>query len=71
MGQSPILTLGPSWPFTFILLGLAAVILVLFAVLLTIAQTNDTSYLRPISYVGIFLNLIALFGGILWNPGMP
>ena len=70
MGRSPILTLGPSWPYTLILLGLAAFILVFFLLLLSIAQTNDT-YLRFITYAGICLNLLSLFGGILWNPGMP
>ncbi len=70
LGRSPILTLGPSWPFSLILLGLAAFILVFFLILLSIAQTNDTS-LRFITYTGIFLNLLSLFGGILWNPGMP
>lgn len=69
-GQSPLLTLGPSWPFTLFLLGFAAMILAYFIIMIKMASNPSTVHLY-ICYGGIGLNLLFLFAGILKNPGIP
>jgi hypothetical protein len=69
-GQSPLLTLGPSWPFTLFLLGFAAMILAYFIIMINMASNPNIIHLY-ICYGGIGLNLLVLFGGILKNPGIP
>lgn len=70
MGRSPLLTLGPSWPFTGCLLFFAGMILTYFLLMLSMAN-NAASWHLYISYTGLGINLLALFGGILKNPGIP
>ena len=69
-GRSPLLSIGPSWPFTIGLLMFALFALIYFLWLLTLLKIVD----HRIKYIGlaiIFINLTALFMGILKNPGIP
>ena len=70
MGRSPLLTLGPSWPFTICLLFFAFMILTYFLLMLSMAKDAE-GWQMNVSYVGLTLNLLVLFGGILKNPGIP
>ena len=70
MGRSPLLTLGPSWPFTICLLFFAFMILTYFLLMLSMAKDGD-GWFMYVSYAGLALNLLVLFGGILKNPGIP
>ena len=69
-GRSPLLTLGPSWPFTCFIVFFAAMIFVYFMVMLSMAgeQAGNKVY---ISYAGLLMNVLVLFAGILKNPGIP
>ena len=69
-GQSPFLSLGPSWPFTCFLLGFALMILVYFVVMIKMASNPNTVHLYA-CYLGLATNLFVLFAGILKNPGIP
>ena len=69
-GQSPILTLGPSWPFTCFLLGFAGMIFAYFSIIINYASNPNVIHLY-IVYAGLALNLLLLFTGILKNPGIP
>ena len=69
-GRSPILTLGPSWPFTFILLLLSLLILGYFYMMLKLGENGHPLHLFwcRLCVVG---NLLCLLAGILKNPGIP
>ena len=69
-GQSPFLTLGPSWPFTCFLLCFAGMILAYFLVMINMANNPNPTHLT-ICYFGLGINLLILFAGILGNPGIP
>jgi len=69
-GQSPVLTLGPSWPFTIFLLFFAGMILVYFAIMISMAKNANPIHLNA-CYGALGLNLLILFTGILKNPGIP
>jgi len=69
-GRSPLLSIGPSWPFTIFLLFFAALILGYF--LLMMSMAGDTNPLHEaFCYFMIGCNLKLLFAGILKNPGIP
>ena len=69
-GRSPLLTLGPSWPFTFILLLLALIILGYFYMMLRLG--SNAHPLHMLWCQGCVAgNLFFLFAGILKNPGIP
>jgi len=68
-GRSPFITLGPSWPYTIFLLVLGIMIFIYFIIMLKMAAIENTMY-RIVTYTGITINIIMLFGGILKNPGM-
>lgn len=70
MGRSPLLTLGPSWPFTICLLFFACMILTYFLLMLSMAN-NKNGWHIYISYTGLAINFLVLIGGILKNPGIP
>ena len=69
-GRSPLLSLGPSWPFTLFLLFFGAMICFYFLMMMSMA-TGGNPYHVIFCYSGIALNLLLLFGGILKNPGIP
>lgn len=69
-GRSPLLSLGPSWPFTFFLLFFGGVIFVYFAFMLSMAK-NKESWLFLTAEAGVVFNVFVLFAGILKNPGIP
>ena len=69
-GQSPILTLGPSWPFTIFLLFLAAMILCYFVMMISMGQKAHVLH-KGWCYLGVAANWSILLGGILKNPGIP
>ena len=64
------MTLGPSWPFSFIILFFAAMILGYFLLMLSMAGKNAGNKVY-FSYAGLFINICILFTGILKNPGIP
>lgn len=69
-GRSPLLTLGPSWPFTCFILLFAGMIMCYFLLMLSMcgpAAGNNVYY----SYAGLTINMLTLFAGILKNPGIP
>ena len=69
-GKSPLLTLGPSWPFTSVLIILGILILFYFYIMLSMA--TKAMFLHKLwCQFCIGLNIFALFGGILKNPGIP
>lgn len=70
MGRSPLLTLGPNWGFTIGLLGFAGMVACYYALMLSLANDTTGPHMY-ISYFGICINLLSLFGGIFKNPGMP
>ena len=69
-GRSPFLSLGPSWPFTIFLLFFAAMIIVYFLIMVSMAKNANVYHLTFV-YALIVTNLLVLFGGILKNPGVP
>ena len=69
-GQSPLLTIGPSWPFTLFLLGLAAIILGYFYMMILLGSRANPYY-RLWCQFCVVLNFAVLWGGILKNPGIP
>jgi len=70
-GRSPLLTLGPSWPFTFVLLMLAIMIGGFFELLLW-ESGDKPHFLHKLWCQGcVILNLTLLLTGILKNPGIP
>ena len=69
-GRTPLLSIGPSWPFTIGLIAFAIGATTYFLVLLSIYNTIN-AYLKLIFYFEIVLNLGMLFAGILKNPGIP
>ena len=69
-GRSPLLSLGPSWPFTIFLLFFAAMIVVYFLIMVSMAK-NANIYHLGFVYSLIVCNILVLFGGILKNPGVP
>ena len=69
-GRSPVLSIGPSWPFTICLVSFAGLIFVYFMIMLSLAKDAPISH-QIICYIGIAFNLFLLFGGILGNPGIP
>ena len=69
-GRSPLLSLGPSWPFTIFLLFFAAMIVVYFLIMVSMAK-NANIYHLSFVYSLIIFNILVLFGGILKNPGVP
>ena len=70
-GRSPFLTLGPSWPFTTVLIALGLVIFGYFFFMINMAA-DKASLLHTIwCYACISVNLLVMFQGILKNPGIP
>ncbi len=69
-GRSPLLTLGPSWPFTLFIVGFAGMIVGYFMLMLSMAGP-DAGKTLYFSYGGIAINLLTLLAGILKNPGIP
>ena len=69
-GRSPLLSLGPSWPFTIFLLCFACLILVYFCFMLSMAK-NKESFMFICAQIGLAINLMVLLAGILKNPGIP
>ena len=70
-GRSPVLSLGPSWPFTLFLLGLAAMIFFYFYMMIQLGDAKAHPYHKFWVYFCVSLNLLTLFTGILQNPGIP
>ena len=68
-GRSPLLSIGPSWPFTFALLFIAGIYLGIFEFFLMMVPTFSVKYW--ISQAGLTTNILILFSGILKNPGIP
>lgn len=69
-GRSPVLTLGPSWPFTIFLLFFGSMILVYFIVMLSLAK-NPNPLMLALAWAMLGTNFGCLLAGILKNPGMP
>jgi hypothetical protein len=69
MGRSPLLTLGPSWPFTSVLLGIGGMIFTYFCLMLSMIEKKDNALIY-LCYFTIALNVYCLFAGILKNPGI-
>lgn len=69
-GRSPLLSIGPSWPFTIGLVTFAIVALVYFIWILSLLK-NTSYYIKEIAYVLMLSNIVFLFTGILKNPGIP
>jgi len=69
-GRSPLISLGPSWPFTLFLLGFACMIFIYFCFMLSMAKRRDT-FMFVLAEAGLVFNLLMLFTGILKNPGIP
>ena len=69
-GRAPILSIGPSWPFTFVIIGFAFLVLFYFLFMINMIgeQLGPKIY---ILYSGLAVNLLVLFTGILKNPGIP
>ena len=64
-GKVPLVSLGPDWPVTTILIGFGA----------TLSYYILRSKLEPnwmyFAWVMVAANLFAMFGGILGDPGVP
>ena len=69
-GKSPLLTLGPSWPFTSVLIVLGLLMLFYFYIMMQMASKAPPMH-KLWCQLCILLNVMALFGGILKNPGIP
>ena len=70
-GRSPMISIGPSWPFTFILFFLTGVICVYFYLMLLINGDKAHPTHRMWCYSTIVANMLCLILGILKNPGIP
>ena len=70
-GRSPLIALGPSWPFTFVLLLLAGLISCYFYMMLSVGGDRANPWHKLWCHFCIATNLFALFAGILKNPGIP
>lgn len=70
MGRSPLLTLGPSWPFTIFLVLIGMAIFLYFMLMIHAAGIENNVFGLMV-YLGLAVNFAMLFGGILKNPGMP
>ncbi|CDW77513.1 dhhc zinc finger domain containing protein [Stylonychia lemnae] len=68
-GRTPLLTLGPSWPFTIVLI-LFGVFLAVFFIFMSKMIKHKSVYTELILYSLIIINITALFMGILQNPGI-
>jgi hypothetical protein len=69
-GRSPLISLGPSWPFTIFLVLFGVIIGAYFTFMLSMAKTKD-SFMYILSQCGICFNVLVLLTGILKNPGIP
>ena len=65
------MTLGPSWPFTSVLLLLAAMITGYFYMMISISGKKADPWHMLWCQLCIAANLGMLFMGILNNPGIP
>ena len=70
-GRSPLLTLGPSYPFTAVLLLLACMITGFLELLLWESQDRPHPMHKLWCQACVGFNVILLFTGILKNPGIP
>ena len=70
-GKSPLLSIGPSWPFTPIILIFAGMITTYFLCLIIYMGQNGNEVHLVICYIGVAINMLCLFVGILKNPGIP
>ena len=70
MGRSPLLTLGPSWPFTIFLVLIGVMIFFYFMILIHACGIENNVFYY-VMYIGLAINVAMLFGGVLKNPGMP
>ena len=69
-GRTPFISLGPSWPFTSVLLLLACLILGYFYMMLRLG--DEAHWLHMLwCKLCVGANLFCLFAGILGNPGIP
>ena len=68
-GRSPLLSLGPSWPFTFALFFIGGIYFTMFQFFLSWVPTVSVKYC--ISQSGLAINILILLAGILKNPGIP
>jgi hypothetical protein len=69
-GRSPLLTIGPSWPFMLGLLTFAFLASGYFLFMLSML-TKTSGFIKSIAYGLIVLNNLLLFTGMLKNPGIP
>ena len=68
-GRTPLLTLGPSWPFSSILMIFGAFLACFFIFMIKLIK-NRSIYTEFILYSILIINVISLFMGILQNPGI-
>ena len=69
-GRKPLLSIGPSWPFTIGLLTFAFLALFYFLWMLSLLQIVNIK-IRLVAISLMFVNIGFLFRGILQNPGIP
>ena len=70
-GRSPFITLGPSWPFTSVLILLACLISGYFYMMIQISGQKADPWHMLWCQTCIGANIGLLIGGILKNPGIP
>ena len=66
-GRFPVLSLGPSWPFTIGLIAVAAIWGGFLGLMMFMLKNPVLFYAALTS---ILINLSLLFGGILGDPGV-
>ena len=70
-GRSPLITLGPSWPFTSVLILLACLITGYFYMMIHISGAKADPWHMLWCKSCIVANIALLVGGIFKNPGIP
>ena len=68
-GRTPLLSLGPSWPFSIFLLFFGGFITGFFAFMISLLN-NPESWKIYIMAIMLSINWLLLFSGILGNPGI-
>ena len=69
-GRKPLLSIGPSWPFTLGLLAFAGFAFVYFLWMLYLLQVTNAK-VKAGALVYMVSNVLMLLTGILKNPGIP
>lgn len=69
-GKAPLLSIGPSWPFTIGLLAFAFMAYFYFLWMLTLLKIVNMKY-KLAAVAVMSTNVLALMTGILQNPGIP